>query len=91
MEPFSTVVIGDISNRTNITKLTKLTSIIFLNYDIIIHIGEPSAEVAKQNTSSTDEVVVATDPPVTATNTEPCLDLSLGIGFEKPVLVLFLS
>ncbi|KAH0902282.1 hypothetical protein HID58_041785 [Brassica napus] len=49
-------------------------------------IGEPSAEVAKQNTSSTDEVVVATDPPVTATNTEPCLDLSLGIGFEKPVL-----
>ncbi|CAF2071759.1 unnamed protein product [Brassica napus] len=54
-------------------------------------IGEPSAEVAKQNTSSTDEVVVATDPPVTATNTEPCLDLSLGIGFEKPVLVLFLS
>ncbi|CAN6931189.1 unnamed protein product, partial [Brassica oleracea] len=64
-------------------RLTTLTSNILTNCDIIIHIGVSSAAVSKQNTSSTHEVVVATDPAVTATNTEPCLDLSLGIGFDK--------
>nr|VDC95559.1 unnamed protein product [Brassica rapa] len=46
-------------------------------------IGDSSAAVGKEKTTSADEVVVATDPPVTPTNTEPCLDLTLGIGLEK--------
>ncbi|CAG7871134.1 unnamed protein product, partial [Brassica rapa] len=48
-----------------------------------ICIGDSSAAVAKEKTTSADEVVVATDPPVTPTNTEPCLDLTLGIGLDK--------
>ncbi|KAH0872560.1 hypothetical protein HID58_069922, partial [Brassica napus] len=64
MEPFSTVVIGDISI------LTTLTSNILTNCDIIIHIGVSSAAVSKQNTSSTHEVVVATDPAIFTSRAE---------------------